>query len=139
MIWMKWTWPAMSPFAQPSNLPFADHMHRFIALDRPLGAGEGAKAQARVYPPFDRTMILLNNIVEIGNHAAATSPAECMIPFQFANHSGIGGVTVHIDHTWARAVRFRKRLAKERSSRRQIASRRKIEVDRGASRVHRPI
>jgi hypothetical protein len=59
-----------------------------------------------------------------------------MIPFQFVNHSRIGGVTVHIDHPWARAVRFRKRLVKERSTRRQIASHRKIEVDRGACRVH---
>src|ERR1700759_827993 len=85
---------------QPSNLPFADHVHRFIALDRPLGARKRAEAQTRVDPPFDRTMILLDNIVEIGNDTAATSPAERVIPFQFVNHSGIG-VTVHIDHTWA--------------------------------------
>lgn len=77
---------------QPSNLTFADHMHRFIALDRPFGARKGPEAQTRVDPPFDCTVILLHDVVEIGNHAAATAPAECMIPFQFVDRSGIGGL-----------------------------------------------
>src|SRR5438270_8719572 len=79
---------------QPSNLSFADHVHRLIALDRSFCTGERAEAEARIDPPFDRTMILLDNIVEIRHHAAATSLAECMISLQFVNHIGIRRVPV---------------------------------------------
>jgi len=69
---------------QPLNLSFADHVHCFIALDGSFRSGERAEAEARIDPPFDRTVILLDNIVEIRNHATATSLARRMIPLQFA-------------------------------------------------------
>jgi hypothetical protein len=34
-------------------------------LDGPFRTGERAEAEARTDPPFDRTVILLDNIVEI--------------------------------------------------------------------------
>ena len=64
---------------QQSNLSFADHMHCLIALDRSFCTGERAEAEARIDPAFDRTMILLDNIVEIRDHAAATSFLEQMV------------------------------------------------------------
>ena len=61
---------------QPSNLSFADYVHCFIALDGSYRARERAEAEARIDPPFDRTVILLDNVVEIRDDATATSPAE---------------------------------------------------------------
>jgi hypothetical protein len=79
---------------QPSNFSFADHVHCFIALDSTLCRGERAKAEARIDPRFDRTVILFDNIVEIRDHASATSLAECMIPVQFVNNIAICQTTV---------------------------------------------
>lgn len=124
---------------QPSNLSFADHVHCFIALDGSFCSGERAEAQARIDPPFDRTVILLHNIIEIRDHAAATSLAECMIARQFLNHIGIRGVSVHSDHPRARMVWCSERFAEEGSNGSQIASFRKKEVDGCAARVHSPI
>jgi hypothetical protein len=87
---------------QPSNLSFADHVHCFIALDRSLRARERAEAEARLDPPFDRTVILLDNVVEVRDDATATSLAECMSPLQFVNNAGIRRVPFHIDHARAR-------------------------------------
>ncbi len=50
---------------QPSNLSFTDHVDCFIPLDCPFGADERAEAEARIYASFDRTVILLDNIVEM--------------------------------------------------------------------------
>src|SRR4051794_33195846 len=50
---------------QPSNLSFADHVHCFVALDRSLRARELTETEARLDPPFDRTVILLDNAVEV--------------------------------------------------------------------------
>ena len=74
---------------QPSNLSFANHVHCFIALDGSWRARERAEAEARIDPPFDRTVILFHNVVEIRNDATATSLAECMSPLQFVNNTGI--------------------------------------------------
>jgi hypothetical protein len=79
-------------------------------LDGSFRAGERAEAEARIDPPFDRTMILLDNIVEIRDHATATSLAQCMIPLQFVNNTGIRRVPVHIDHPWARMTWCSERL-----------------------------
>src|SRR5437763_8328078 len=85
-------------FCQPSNLSFADHVHCFIALDRSLRARERAEAEARLYAPFDGTVILLDNVVEVRDDTTATSLPECMSPLQFVNNTGIRRVPVHIDH-----------------------------------------
>jgi hypothetical protein len=47
-------------------MSFADDVHCFIALDGSFCSGERAEAEARIDPPFDRTMILLHNIVDKG-------------------------------------------------------------------------
>src|SRR4051794_12799175 len=82
---------------QPSNLSFADHVHCFIALDCLLRARKRAEAEARLDPPFDGTVILLDNVIEIRDHATATSLAECMRPLEFVDNTGIRRVPVHID------------------------------------------
>jgi hypothetical protein len=74
---------------QPSNLSFADHVHCFIALDRSLRARERAEAEARLDPPFNRTVILFDNVIEIRDDATTASLAEYMSPLQFVNNTGI--------------------------------------------------
>jgi hypothetical protein len=42
----------------------------------------------------DRTVSLLDNIVEIRDYAAATSLAQCVIPLQFVDNTGVRRVSV---------------------------------------------
>ena len=114
----------------------ADHVHCFIALEGPFRTGERAEAEARTDPPFDRTVILLDNIVEIRDHAAATSLAQCMIPLQFVNNIGVRRVSVHIDHPRARVVWCSERFVEECPSGGHIASLREKEVNGRAARVY---
>ena len=96
---------------QPSNLSFADHVHCFVALDSSLRGRERAEAEARLDPPFDRTVILLDNVVEVRDDATATSLTECMSPLQFLHNTRIGRVPVHIDHPRARMTWRSERFA----------------------------
>jgi hypothetical protein len=100
---------------QPSNLSFTDHVHCFISLDRPFCAGERAEAETGIDAPFDCTVILLDDIVEIRNHAAATSLAQCMLPLQLVDHRGTRRIAVDIDN-WRTATSWsRKRFPEEHS------------------------
>ena len=66
-------------------------MHCFVALDRSLRARERVETEARPDPPFDRTVILLDDVVEVRDDATATSLAEYMSPFQFVDNRGYDG------------------------------------------------
>jgi hypothetical protein len=90
-------------------------VHGFIPLDCSLGAIERAKAEARIHPSFDRTVILFNDIVQIGNNAAATSLAEYVVPLQLLNDTWIRRIPVHVDHAWTTMSWGRQRLAEEGS------------------------
>ena len=124
---------------QSSNLSFADHVHRLIALDGSLCSRERAEAEARLDSSFDRTVILLDDIVEVGDHAAPTSLAECMTPLQLVDHFWVRRIPVYIDHSRARVIRCSERFAEEGLSGRHIARLRKEEVDGCAGGVHRSI
>jgi hypothetical protein len=66
-----------------------DHVHCFVALDGSFRARERAEAEARLDPPFDRTEILLDAVIELRDDATVTSLAECMSPLQLVNNTGI--------------------------------------------------
>ena len=66
-----------------------NHVHCFVTLNRPLGAIEGTKTEARIDPPFNRTMILFHYVVQIGNDSAATPLTESTLLFQFVNDGRI--------------------------------------------------
>jgi hypothetical protein len=51
------------PFGDPFQLAFAEHVHRFITLDGPLGRSKCPKPQPRVHAAFHKSMILFNGVV----------------------------------------------------------------------------
>jgi hypothetical protein len=93
------------PFGQPPQLAFADHVHHFVALNRPPGSVEGPKPLAGVNPPFERPVVLFQDVVQVRTGATATSPAQFSFCLQFRDQLGVGGVAVHIDHPGARVAR----------------------------------
>ena len=48
---------------QPPDLPFPDQMHRFVTIDRPQCSFCRAEPQARRHALFDKSMVLLNDVV----------------------------------------------------------------------------
>ena len=52
------------PFGQPPHLAFSDHVHHLVSLDRPPGPRKRSESLAGVNPSFDRSMILLHDVVQ---------------------------------------------------------------------------
>ena len=82
-------------------------------MDGSLCSGERAEAEAGIDSSFDRTVILLDNIVEVGDHAATTSLAECMTPLQLMDHFWVRRIPVYINHSRARVIRRGERFGKK--------------------------
>jgi hypothetical protein len=64
----------------PPNLPLPDHVHRLITLNRSPGRVEFSEALLGVDTAIDRTMVLLDDVVQILDGAmviggAATLPS----------------------------------------------------------------
>ncbi len=51
--------------ADPPRWPLADHVHRLVSLNRSPGGLELAKALFGLHSSFDRSMILLQDVVQI--------------------------------------------------------------------------
>jgi hypothetical protein len=45
------------------DIPFPDHVHNLVALDRPPGSVERSKTLAGIHSPLDPSMVLFHNIV----------------------------------------------------------------------------
>ena len=68
--------PANVAAAHPPRLSFSDHVHRLVALDRPLRRLEFPKSLARFHPSFDRSMILLQDVVQILGRSMSAAAAQ---------------------------------------------------------------
>jgi len=51
--------------AHPPNLPLPHHVHRFITLNRSLRRLELSEPLLGVHPAFDRSVVLLKNVVQV--------------------------------------------------------------------------
>lgn len=49
----------------PPNLSLPDTMHRLVALNRSPSRMEVPEALLGLHPPFDRSMILLKNVIQV--------------------------------------------------------------------------
>jgi hypothetical protein len=97
--------PNHVPFGQPPHLAFPDHVHRFVALDRPPGAREGPEPLTGVNPPFDRPVVLFHDVVQVRTGATATPPALFSLRLQFRDHLGVRRGAVHVDDPGTRVTR----------------------------------
>lgn len=81
--------PKNIPFRQPPHLAFPDHVHDFVALNRPPGSVEGPEPLAGINPPFDRPVVLFHDVVQVGTGATATAPAQFSCRLQFRDDLGV--------------------------------------------------
>src|SRR5262249_28932362 len=81
--------------SDPTDLPFSDCMHRFVALDRSACAVGRSKSEARRNPLLDEPVILLDDVVQIGRCSTATASSQFTGLPQLGD--GVGRMTIHID------------------------------------------
>src|SRR5271163_945012 len=70
--------------ADPACLPFADHVYCLVSRNRSPSCAELAKALLGLHSSFDRSMILLQDIVQILDRSMPAAAAQGSFRF----HSG---------------------------------------------------
>ena len=62
--------------AHPPRLPLPDHVHGLVALDRSPRRVEGTKALLGLHASFDRSMILLHDVVQVLDRPVAATASQ---------------------------------------------------------------
>jgi hypothetical protein len=60
----------------PTDLTFADGMHRLVARDRSASTLYRSESKARRNPFFDESMVLLDDVVQMRRRSTATAATE---------------------------------------------------------------
>ena len=105
---------------QPADLSLPDGMHRLIALYRSPRTLCRTESEVRRDPLLDKTMVLLDDVVQIGSGSAATSSAQFTRFPQLGDGAGVRGMAVHIDYT-RRGTATRQCQTQEQLRRNQVA------------------
>jgi transposase-like protein len=87
----------------PTDLTFADCVHRFVALDRSASALHRSELEAGRNPLLNEAMVLLNDVVQIRCGSVATSASEFTGVLQFGDCAGVRWMPIHVDHPRARS------------------------------------
>ena len=61
---------------EPANLALAEHVHRFITLQRAAGRLELAEPLLGVHAAFNRAVVLLQDVVQVLHRSVATTAAK---------------------------------------------------------------
>jgi len=62
--------------ADPSRLPLPDHVYRFVSLNRSPRRLELAKVLLGLHPALDRSMILLQDIIQVLYRSMSEAAAQ---------------------------------------------------------------
>ena len=79
-------------------------MHRLVSLDRPPRPVKRSESLAGIHPSFDRPVVLLHDMVQVGTNTTAATTAESALALQLRHDIGIRGIAVYIDDPGARAT-----------------------------------
>jgi hypothetical protein len=89
--------------ADPPRLPFPDHVHSLVSRNRSLRCSELAKALLGLHSSFDRSMILLQDVVQILDRSMAATAAQSSSAPRFVGfHLFIVGVLGHCSSSLGR-------------------------------------
>jgi hypothetical protein len=86
------------------DLPFAQPMDDFIALDGPLHRTECSKPSARVHAPFHTPMILVDHIIQVLALPQQTGIWEGAVALKGIEGRRIRRILVHGDHVRERRM-----------------------------------
>src|SRR5215212_9651997 len=114
---------------QPPDLSLANHVYSLNSLKRTPRRVKGSEALTGSDPPFDGSMILFNNIIQIADGSTATPATEFAGLLQLCDDLRIRRVSIHIDHPRPGMARRTQCLLKEAFGRSRVPSGAQEEVD----------
>jgi len=85
-------------------LAFPDHVYRLVSLDRPARPVKRSEPLAGINPSFDRSVVLLHDMVQVGTNTTAATTTEFAFLLQFRHDVGISGIAVHVYDPGARVT-----------------------------------
>ncbi len=83
---------------QPLHLSLPDHVHDLVPLERPPCRFQGKEAHPRLDQPFDKTMVLLDEVVEVFDLPQFDPLGKESRGFELGNGFGRGRILIDIDH-----------------------------------------
>jgi hypothetical protein len=83
--------------ADPSRLPLADHVHRLVTFNRSPSCSELAKALLGLHSSFDRSMILLQDVVQILDRSMSAAAAQGSFLFHSGNRRAVEAGLIGVD------------------------------------------
>src|ERR1035437_2352892 len=125
--------------ADPPRLPLPDHVHRLVSLNRSPGCLELTKALLGLHASFDRSMILLQDVVQVLDRSMSAAAAQGSFLFHCCNRRAVEAGLISIDDAGLGVRWIAEGLAKQAFGRRRIAQRRQQEVDSGTGGIDGPI
>jgi len=97
----------------PSNLPLADHVDCFVALNRSLGRPEFSEALFGVHAMFDGSMILLEDVIQVLHGSVSTAIAQGPFLLTVRDRGAVDRRQVGVDHSRLWMGSSLQRLAKQ--------------------------
>jgi hypothetical protein len=97
----------------PSNLPLADHVDCFVALNRSPSRPEFSEALLGVHATFDGSMILFENVVQVLHGSVSTALAQRPFLLTVGDRGAVNRRQVSVDHSRLRMGSIAERLAKQ--------------------------
>src|SRR5689334_20769580 len=78
---------------------------------------------------LNESMVLFEDVIEIGRRPTAATTSECSACFQFRDGAGVGEVAIHIDDSGPDLLAAVQRKLQEMLSRGQVPVRRQHKID----------
>src|SRR5713101_787146 len=125
--------------AYPPSLPLPDHVHGFVALNRSPRRLEFSKALLGVDAAFDRSVILLQDIVQVLHRSVPTAAAKDSFLLYAGDGRAVDRRPIRVDDARLRMGRMAERLAKQAFGGVGVAQPRKQEINRGSGGIDGPI
>ena len=107
-------------------------MHGLVAVDRSPRRVECTKALLGLHSSFDRSMILLQDVIQVLDRPVAATASQDAFLFHSGNRRAVEACLVRVDDARLRMRRISQRLTEQAFGRSSIAPAREHEVDRGA-------
>ena len=89
--------------SDPADLTLADCVHRLVTLDRSAGTLHRSEQRLAVMRFLMKPSVLLDDVVQIRRHSAATAATEFTGLLQLGDRAGVGWMPVHVDYSWPRS------------------------------------
>ena len=107
--------------AHPPRLPLPDHVYCLVSLDRSARRVEFTKALLGLHSSFDRSMILLQDIVQVLDRPVAATASQNSFFFHCWNRRAVEACLIGVDDAGMRMRWIAESLAKQPFGRRGIA------------------